>query len=103
MILPLLAETIGSDTSITIGLLLGVFGLVGGSIVAAIVSRVNHGNAISQLRRDIDAEKGQRISDTLDHERRLRGLEEWKIREDALDDAVKASKSTASGTRPYPR
>jgi len=99
----MLAETIGSDTSITISLLLGVSGLVGGSIVAAIVSRVNHGNAIAQLRRDIDSEKSQRISDTIDHEKRMRALEEWKIREDALDDAVKASKSTASGTRPYPR
>ena len=103
----MLAETIGSDTSITISLLLGVSGLVGGSIVAAIVSRVNHGNAIAQLRRDLDSERSQRISDTNDHEKRMRWLEDWRIREEAReearDDAVKAGKSTATGTRPYPR
>jgi hypothetical protein len=100
MILPLLAETIGSDTSVTLGLLMGAIGLVGGSVVAAIVSRVNHGNAIAQLRIDLATEKLARD----DQAKRLRVLEEWKLVQEALDNAgVQASGSTTKGTRPYPR
>lgn len=100
MILPLLAETIGSDTTVTIGLLLGVGGLLSGSLLAAIVSRVNHGNAIAQLK--LDATKDQQALEDIG--KRLLEVEKWRLVQEALDEAaVKASGSTTKGTRPYTR
>ena len=96
MILPLLADMIGTDTGVTVGLVLALASVLG----SAIASHINLRAAQTQMKLDQDAEKAARQELAA----RVRSLEEWKIRQDALDEERdKASGSTARGTKPYPR
>lgn len=104
-------ETISAETTISIGLLVSLLVIGIGSFGTALVSRTRTTAAVEQMRADLAELKHQLRTEAqskqaqLDEdERRLRSLEEWRIRCDAVDEAVtKASSSTARGTRPYTR
>lgn len=53
----ILAETLTPDTGMSLGLLIGLVGLLGGGLVVAIASRVTHGLLLKHLRDEVDAHK----------------------------------------------
>ena len=84
---------ISGDTTINLSLLLTLIGVFGTAIAGASVMLITQGLALTHLRRDIDlrAKQDQVFAD------RLKMLEEWRIRSDALDEASSAASSTTRG------
>jgi len=95
----LLAETISGETSVSLALLLSLVGLLGGTGVAAIISRVTHGLAIKQMREDLRAQ----ASSLKEHADRIKDLENWRVAREAAELAIKEHASTTRGTQPYDR
>ena len=86
-------EAIGSDSSLTVGLVVTLCAALAGALTAAVKSRVTHAAAISEHAKKIDA-----------HAQSIRSLEDWRLATQAAEDAIeKSSASTVRGTKPYPR
>ena len=95
--MPLLAlEMIGTETSISIGLLVTLLGIGLASFATALVSRTRTTAAVEQLRVEIGELKAQA---KLDHGRIIE-LEGWRKVSEALDDAARSAASTTRGARP---
>ena len=85
-------DGINGDTTISLSTLITLFAVFGTSVAGAAVTLITQGLAIAHIREDV------RLKAELDraHAERLQKLEEWKIRQDALDEA---GASTTRGRR----
>jgi len=116
----LLAETLTTETGVSVGLLLSIAGLVGGGLITGIVSRVLHNVSIKHLRADVE----ELTTCLQDRTKRLQELEtKERVREAIKEDREAQAKLIAtaiieaqarsphaptadaarSGTRPYSR
>lgn len=100
----MLAENLTTDTGMSIGLLLGLAGLLGGGLVVAIASRVTHGIMIKHLRDDVDGllklvEVLKDKNTTLEREAAVRDARHDFARQiaDAIGNAVGEAIASASG------